>query len=139
MTGKPEHKPLIRGMRGVAIRRIEQVSNLRQCCQSFAKLEKRFNEAALGLQNGSVTKASGARGLLQAVYVDDDQFRADFEVFRQSISSKGKKIIRYILCELERQHSGQDLSWSTASATIEHILPDHLDEHWATIFSEDEV
>ncbi|OYV05173.1 MAG: hypothetical protein CFE26_12955, partial [Verrucomicrobiales bacterium VVV1] len=102
------------------------------------ELEKRFNEAALGLQSGSVTRASGVRGLLQAVYVDDDQFRADFEVFRQSISSKGKKIIRYILCELERQNSGHDLSWSTASATIEHILPDHLDDHWATIFSEDE-
>jgi hypothetical protein len=67
------------------------------------ELEKRFNEAALGLQSGSVTKASGVRGLLQVVSVDDDQFRADFEVFRQSVSRKGKKIIRYILGELERQ------------------------------------
>ncbi len=102
------------------------------------ELEKRFNEAALGLQNGAVIKASGVRGLLQAVYVDDDQFRADFEVFRQSVSSKGKKIIRYILCELERKNSGHDLSWMSASATIEHILPDHLNGQWATIFSEDE-
>jgi len=101
------------------------------------ELEKCFNEAALGLQHGTVTKASGVRALLQPVYVDDDQFRADFEVFRQSVR-RGKKIIRYILCELERQNSGHDLSWSTASATIEHILPDHLDDHWSTIFSEDE-
>jgi hypothetical protein len=70
--------------------------------------------------------------------VDDDQFRADFEVFRQAVSSKGKKIIRYILCELERQNSGQDLNWSTAEATIEHILPDSLDAHWETLFTEDE-
>ena len=102
------------------------------------ELEKRYNEAALGLQNGTVTKAAGVRELLQSVYVDDDQFRADFEIFRQPISSKGKKIIRYILCELEHQNSGQDLNWSTTGATIEHILPDHLDEHWAAIFSEDE-
>ena len=111
-----------------------------QCDQPVGthELEKRYNEAALGLQSGTVTKAAGVRELLQPVYVDDDQFRADFEVFRQSVSSKGKKIIRYILCELERQNSGQDLNWSDATATIEHILPDHLDEHWAGIFSEDE-
>jgi hypothetical protein len=30
------------------------------------------------------------------------------------------------------------LNWSTVSATIEHILPDHLDDQWAAIFSEDE-
>lgn len=46
MTGKPEHKPLIRGMRGLNIRRIEQISDLRQCCQSLAKLEKRHAQGA---------------------------------------------------------------------------------------------
>jgi hypothetical protein len=102
------------------------------------ELEKRFNEAALGLQSGAIAKAAGVRGLLQSVYVDDDQFRADFEVFRQPVSSKGKKMIRYILCELERQNSGHDLSWNDAKATIEHILPDNLDDHWATLFSADE-
>lgn len=30
------------------------------------ELEKRFNEAALGLESGAVTKASGVRGSLQA-------------------------------------------------------------------------
>lgn len=102
------------------------------------ELEKRFNEAALGVESGAATNAAGVRGLLAKVYVDDDQFRADFETFRQATSSKGKNIIRYILCELERQNSGQDLNWITAKATIEHILPDNLDDHWATIFSEDE-
>ena len=102
------------------------------------ELEKRFNDAALGVDTGKVTTASGVRGLLAPVYVDDDQFRADFEVFRQATSSKGKKIIRYILCELEHQHSGHDSDWSTTNATIEHVLPDSLDDHWATIFSEDE-
>lgn len=102
------------------------------------ELEKRFNEAALGVESGAVTNAADVRKLLANVYVDDDQFRADFEVFRQTTSSKGKKVIRYILCELERQNSGQDLNWTTAEATIEHILPDNLDDYWATIFSEDE-
>ncbi|MEX2380757.1 MAG: HNH endonuclease family protein, partial [Opitutales bacterium] len=102
------------------------------------ELEKRFNEAALALDNKSASTAAETRSLLQAVYVDDDQFRADFEVFRQTTSSKGKKVIRYILCELERQNTSQDLNWSTATATIEHLLPENLDDHWASIFSEDE-
>ena len=102
------------------------------------ELEARYNEAALGIEKGSFETASAARVSLNSVYVDDDQFRADFEVFRQATSTKGKKIIRYILCELERQHSGQDLAWSNSTATIEHILPDHLDEEWGQIFSEDE-
>lgn len=50
MTGKPEHKPLIRGMRGLSIRRIEQVSNLRQSCQSLAKLEKRYCQREAGIE-----------------------------------------------------------------------------------------
>ena len=97
------------------------------------ELEKRYNEAAIGVDTGKVTTSSGVRGLLAPVYVDDDQFRADFEVFRQATSSKGKKIIRYILCELEHHHSGHDSDWSTTNGTIEHILPDSLDDHWATI------
>lgn len=102
------------------------------------ELEARYNEAALGIEQERFTTASEARKGLKPVYVDDDQFRAAFEVFRQATSTKGKKVIRYILCELERQHSGQDLSWSSSTATIEHILPDRLDEEWAETFSEDE-
>ena len=30
------------------------------------------------------------------------------------------------------------MSWSDSTATIEHILPDHLDDEWNTIFNEDE-
>jgi len=102
------------------------------------ELEARYNEAALGVEQEKFTTASGARIGLKSVYVDDDQFRADFEVFRQATSTKGKKVIRYILCELERQHSGQDLAWSNSTATIEHVLPDHLDDEWGEIFDEDE-
>ncbi|MGO8677845.1 MAG: type V CRISPR-associated protein Cas12b [Limisphaerales bacterium] len=39
----PAHKPHIRGMRGLAMRRLEQITDLRQCCQSLAKLEERYD------------------------------------------------------------------------------------------------
>lgn len=50
MTVEPKHKPRIRGMRGLSIRRIEQVNNLRQCCQSFAKLERRYCQGEMGIE-----------------------------------------------------------------------------------------
>jgi IS605 OrfB family transposase len=45
----PQHIPLIQGMRGLSMRRLEQVLNLRQRCQSFAKLEKRFADGENGV------------------------------------------------------------------------------------------
>lgn len=40
-----EHKPNIMGMRGLSMKRLEQILNLRQRCQSFAKLEDRYHGA----------------------------------------------------------------------------------------------
>jgi IS605 OrfB family transposase len=38
------HNPNIQGMRGLSIKRLEQILNLRQRCQSFAKLENRYHQ-----------------------------------------------------------------------------------------------
>ncbi|GEM_PF-2026214 len=37
------HNPNIQGMRGLSLKRLEQILNLRQRCQSFAKLEDRYH------------------------------------------------------------------------------------------------
>ncbi|PON16342.1 hypothetical protein C2W62_18965 [Candidatus Entotheonella serta] len=58
-------------------------------------------------------------------------------IFRQTTSTPGKRLLRYILCELERQFSGHDVAWHVTSATVEHILPEHLSEDWRELFSED--
>ncbi len=39
----PDWKPNIMGMRGLSMKRLEQILNLRQRCQSFAKLETRYH------------------------------------------------------------------------------------------------
>lgn len=38
----PHWKPNVMGMRGLSMKRLEQILNLRQRCQSFAKLENRY-------------------------------------------------------------------------------------------------
>jgi IS605 OrfB family transposase len=47
----PQHVPLIQGMRGLALRRLDQVLNLRQVCQSFAKIERRWLQANHGVND----------------------------------------------------------------------------------------
>lgn len=44
------HIPYIKGMRGLSIKRLEQVLNLRQLCQSYAKLEKRWALGDAGVE-----------------------------------------------------------------------------------------
>jgi IS605 OrfB family transposase len=39
-----KHTPNIMGMRGLSMRRLDQILNLRQRCQSFAKLEDRYHQ-----------------------------------------------------------------------------------------------
>lgn len=101
------------------------------------ELERRYNDAALNIERDGMRTPADLRQTLRAVYVDDDQFRADFEVFRQATSTSGKRVLRYILCELERQFSGHDVAWHATSATVEHILPESLGEDWRELFSED--
>jgi hypothetical protein len=148
MFGVSQFKPLILA----ATRRLppgDVVTVLRDCTTVSLRfnvvsrlgtheLEKRYNEAALQVENQEARAPSDIRATLLPVYVDDDQFRADFEVFRQPCTTQGKQLIRFLLCALERQHSQHDVSWRTTEATIEHILPDSLDEAWSKTFSEDE-
>jgi IS605 OrfB family transposase len=46
----PQHIPFIKGMRGLSIRRLEQVLRLRQLFQSYAKLEKRHILGEKGIE-----------------------------------------------------------------------------------------
>ena len=148
MFGVSQFKPLILA----ATRRLppeDVVTALRDCTTVSLRfnvvsrlgtheLEKRYNEAALQVENQKARTPRDIRTTLLPVYVDDDQFRADFEVFRQACTTKGKQLIRFLLCALEHQHSHHNVSWWTTEATIEHILPDSLDETWLKTFSEDE-
>lgn len=103
------------------------------------ELENRYNEAALAIQEGRAKSLAEVRAFLKPVYVDDEHFRADFEIFRlPAKSSKDKALIRYVLCELERQHSGQDIAAEASEATLEHVLPLNPGEHWAEAFTSDD-
>lgn len=65
----PECNPNVMGMRGLSMKRLEQILNLRQRCQSFAKLEDRYH--------GVPTRAGvlGYKGFKEGNYDPQDSNR----------------------------------------------------------------
>jgi hypothetical protein len=86
-----------------------------------------------------MTRASDVLACLQEIYPRDEAFRALFadKVIRTT-DARNNRVVRYILCELERQHSGQDYEFDSNAFNIEHVLPQNPQEGWEK-FSDEEV
>ncbi|MEX0867587.1 MAG: DUF262 domain-containing HNH endonuclease family protein [Pirellulales bacterium] len=104
---------------------------------STHELEKRYNEAAVAVETRKIGPRE-IRRLLASVYVTDEEFKADFAVYRRATSTTGKRLIRYILCRLERQKSGADIGWHSTRSSIEHVLPERPNTEWERVFNEEE-
>ena len=59
--------------------------------------------------------------------------RPFYEKEFRTTNSRNKKVVRYILFEIERQRSGQDFDFESATYNLEHILPEHPSESWSYI------
>lgn len=76
---------------------------------------------------------------LRIVYPNDDSFRAAFaEKAIGTTQARNRRIVRYILCELERQKSGTDLDFDSDTLSLEHICPTSPQDGWAN-FSDEEI
>jgi hypothetical protein len=79
------------------------------------------------------TSAQAVIAELQPIYPEDKVFKAAFaDKSLRTTSSRNKKVVRYILFELERCCSGANYDSDNASYTIEHILPEHPEQGWDT-------
>ncbi|MBN2718303.1 MAG: DUF262 domain-containing protein [Deltaproteobacteria bacterium] len=97
--------------------------------------ERLYNDVAQAVSTRQFSQSSNIITALYSVYPSDEQFQTAFaqKEFRTS-TSRNKKIVKYILFEIEKQLSGQDFDLESASYTLEHILPERPDEKfWAHI------
>lgn len=96
--------------------------------------ERLYNDIALKVSAGSYVRVADVIGALREVYPDDVQFKAAFsEKELCTTNSRNKKVVRYILFEIERQQSDQDFDFESATCNLEHILPEHPSEIWSYI------
>ena len=78
--------------------------------------ERLYNDIALKVSAGSYSRVTDVIGALREVYPDDMQFKAAFsEKELCTTNSRNKKVVRYILFEIERQQSGQDFDFESAT------------------------
>lgn len=99
--------------------------------QHTGEQERVYHAAAMQLQNEEAANLARVLSTLRQVYPSDDVFRADFsEKVIKTTQSRNAKIVRYILCKLEKQAGGIDFDADSPVYTIEHVLPQSPDVGW---------
>ena len=92
-----------------------------------------YNKAAIKISNKELTTASLIAKEVKALYTSDKDFKNDFST--TAISTKrNKKLVRYILFEIENHLAQTDTDYEDSPATIEHILPENAGDDWITNF-----
>ena len=100
--------------------------------------EVRYNEITEKINNGEIERLQQLWPLLKPVYIDDERFKYDFaEKSFGTSDTRQKKIVRYILCELERQISNNDYEFDSDVFNIEHVLPQNAPDHWGGFTNEE--
>ncbi|MBN2826087.1 MAG: HNH endonuclease, partial [Campylobacterales bacterium] len=103
------------------------------------EMERVYNKCAIKVSNKEITNAKGVFDNLKSIYVDDETFENSFSSI--SIDIGKRKLIKYILVNIENQIANSDYSYDENGATIEHILPQsiEIDSKWSENFSDEEM
>ncbi len=100
------------------------------------ELEPVYHRAAKALLDGTIRMPAEVFALLRSIYVDDEKFVRDFS-HREMDTTRRKKVVKYLLCELESDASGTRHDWESDPGTIEHILPENPSAQWDESFNPD--
>ena len=96
--------------------------------------ERLYNEIARNVSDKKYARTAELLAALGAVYPDDSQFKTAFaEKELRTTGSRNKKVVRWILFEIERQQHQNEFDFESATYSIEHILPEHPSEAWSVI------
>lgn len=77
------------------------------------------------------------KGALWPVYIPDSKFLQDFGLTQLETSGQRKKLVKYVLRQLEETLSGRECNFETDPGTIEHILPENPPGAWDEAFPGD--
>ena len=99
--------------------------------QHTGEQERVYHAAAMQLHNREAINLAQVLATLRQVYPGDEAFKADFaEKVIKTTQSRNARIVRYILCKLEKQAGGIDFDADSPSYTIEHVLPQSPEVGW---------
>lgn len=96
--------------------------------------ERVYNEAARKISDGRFSQLQDIFQSLREIYPDDNHFKTAFgEKELRTTNTRNRKVVRYILFEIEHQISAQSLDFESATYNLEHILPESPSEAWGHI------
>lgn len=109
------------------------------CSYSTAEQERTYNAVAERIAKGEIPNLGAALGAMQSIYPADTAFRTAFaEKTIRTTQSRNNRVVRYILCALEKHLSGNEHNFASDGFNIEHVLPQNPEAGWEA-FSDEEA
>jgi hypothetical protein len=103
-----------------------------------AEQERTYNTVAERIASGELKQLGETLAAMRSIYVEDRAFRAAFaEKVIRTTDSRNNRVVRLILCALERHISGNDHSFTSDAFNIEHILPQRAPDGWGGFSNEE--
>ncbi|WMJ73704.1 DUF262 domain-containing HNH endonuclease family protein [Cytophagaceae bacterium ABcell3] len=100
--------------------------------------ERVYNKVAVSISEGKISSIQEMLEALKPLYVSDDKFKNDFsDKELRTTQTRNKRIVRYILFEIEKYTSGNSYDFESDSYNIEHIMPEALGDEWTHIDEKD--
>lgn len=98
---------------------------------STAEQERTYNDVAEHVAKRELDALGPALLSMRSIYPDDAAFRSAFsEKIIRTTDSRNNRVVRLILCALEKHLSGQDLNIASEAFNIEHVLPQNAPDDW---------
>lgn len=93
--------------------------------------ERVYSSAAQRITRGEITTLAAILEALRGVYLTDRAFSTAFsEIEIITRQTRNRRVVRYILCKLERVKSGNEHDLDAETFNIEHILPQTPGDGW---------
>ncbi len=109
------------------------------CSSPTSEQEQIYSSLSSSISAGETNSLAEIIGKLKVLYINDEKFKVDFaEKIFSTKQGRNKKIVKYILCELEYQKSGIKLDWEDNTHNIEHILPENPSNNDWSEFNDEE-
>lgn len=100
-------------------------------------LQRAYHAAAYKIEHGELKSPLAIARALGSVTPSDDDFKTAFGQLVLDPRGARKRLVRYLLSELEVACGGQPIDFDGSDATIEHILPENAGPGWDSFSHED--
>lgn len=100
--------------------------------------ERVYHAVAQKLAAGEITSSAQALDALKTVYPTDEAFKSAFtDKIIRTTNSRNLRIVRYILCALERQLNHTEHDFESDTFNVEHVLPQNPSNGWQAFTDEE--